>query len=113
MTVSLELDGLPDVPAAVDATAYRLVQEALTNVLRHAHGAGVTIRLLCGEDGLVVQVRDDGTGSPIDAQPSGSGHGLAGMRERVARLGGELAAGPADGGGFAVQARLPLTGALR
>jgi signal transduction histidine kinase len=110
MTVSLELDGLRDVPNEVDATAYRLVQEALTNVLRHAHGAAVTIRLLCGEDGLVVQVVDDGKGSAIDGQPPGSGYGLAGMRERVARLGGELAAGPVDGGGFVVEARLPLSG---
>jgi signal transduction histidine kinase len=111
MTISLQLDGLPEVPAAVDVAAYRLVQEALTNALRHAHGAKVAVQLSCSEDELVVQVRDDGTGSPIDGQPAGSGYGLAGMRERVARLGGELAAGPVGEGGFTVEARLPLSGA--
>jgi signal transduction histidine kinase len=100
----------PRFPAAVDVAAYRLVQEALTNALRHAHGAKVAVRLSCSEDELVVQVRDDGTGSPIHGQPTGSGYGLAGMRERVARLGGELATGPVGEGGFTVDARLPLSG---
>jgi signal transduction histidine kinase len=111
--VSLQVDGVSQVPAAVDAAAYRLVQEGLTNVLRHARGAAAAIRVSSNDEGLLVRVRDDGDGSPIDPRLVGSGYGLAGMRERVARLGGELVVGPLEGGGFGVEARLPLRGALR
>ena len=91
-------------PTGVDLAAYRIVQESLTNARRHAPGAAVEIELGYGEDRLRLCVRDDGPG------PSGGkgGHGLVGMRERAAAAGGSLRAGPADGGGFAVEAELPL-----
>ena len=94
-----------DLPAGVDQSAYRIVQEALTNTLRHAHAtrASVTIREVGGA--LEVDVSDDGTGV---ADGSGPGRGLAGMRERAAMLGGTLDAGPRPDGGFRVRARLPL-----
>jgi signal transduction histidine kinase len=90
---------------AAELAAYRVVQEALTNTLRHG-GAGATadVRLEWTPDALLVTVRDDGRGSP---GPRGAGRGLVGMRERVAAAGGSLATGPAPGGGFLVQARLP------
>jgi signal transduction histidine kinase len=94
-----------ELPAGVDLSAYRIVQEALTNTLRHAHAtrASVTIREVGGA--LELDVSDDGTGV---VSPSGAGRGLAGMRERAAMLGGTLDAGPLPDGGFRVHARLPL-----
>jgi signal transduction histidine kinase len=91
-------------PAGVDLAAYRIVQEALTNARRHAPGAAVEVELRYREKMLRLRVRDDGPG------PSGGrgGHGLAGMRERAAAAGGRLRAGPAEGGGFVVEAELPL-----
>jgi signal transduction histidine kinase len=91
-------------PAGVDLAAYRIVQESLTNARRHAPGAPVEVELGYGEDLLRLRVRDRGPG------PSGGdgGHGLLGMRERAAAAGGTLRSGPADGGGFAVEADLPL-----
>ena len=86
--------------------AYRVVQESLTNVLRHAAARRAEVALAYGDDALVVTVSDDGRGS--DPTARAGGHGLAGMRERVTVLGGRLDAGPRDGGGFAVRARLPL-----
>jgi signal transduction histidine kinase len=97
------------VPAVVGTTAYRVVQEALTNVLRHA-GAGcasVTVETSGGR--LVVEVVDDGRGAPSGPVAVEPGHGLHGMRERVALLGGDLQVGEADGGGFRVRARLPVS----
>ncbi|HEV7653572.1 MAG TPA: sensor histidine kinase [Mycobacteriales bacterium] len=98
-----------DLPAGVDLSAYRIVQEALTNTLRHARAtrASVTIRTVGGD--LELDVSDDGT-APSDAG-SGPGRGLAGMRERAAMLGGTLDAGPMPDGGFRVRARLPLEAA--
>jgi signal transduction histidine kinase len=87
-------------------TAYRIVQEALTNVIKHASAARADVELRFGEDELVVMVTDDGRGS--DGGGAEGGHGLAGMRERLAVLGGALDAGPCPGGGFSVRARLPL-----
>ena len=100
--------GARDLPAGVDQSAYRIVQEALTNTLRHAHAtrASVTIRQVGGA--LELDVSDDGTGAADRAGPSGAGRGLAGMRERAAMLGGTLDAGPLPDGGFRVRARLPL-----
>ena len=97
--------GARNLPAGVDQSAYRIVQEALTNTLRHAHAtrASVTIREVGGA--LELDVSDDGTGV---AGPPGAGRGLAGMRERAAMLGGTLDAGPLPDGGFRVRARLPL-----
>ncbi|MEV4084445.1 ATP-binding protein, partial [Nonomuraea fuscirosea] len=93
-------------PAEVDRAAYRIVQEALTNVSRHAGGAAASVRIDYGGTELVVQVEDDG-GARSDAPPV-PGVGLVGMRERVTALGGRLRAEPRAEGGFTVRAELPL-----
>jgi signal transduction histidine kinase len=92
-------------PTGVDLCAYRIVQEALTNARQHAPGAAVDVDLHYSSDVLHLRVRDDGPG-PVG--PADSGHGLLGMRERAAMVGGTLHAGPGDGGGFVVDAELPL-----
>ena len=92
------------VPPGVDLSAYRIIQEALTNVIKHADGATATVRLDYGADALEVEVVDDGPGT---TEPSAGGHGLIGIRERVAVVGGRVEAGPHPDGGFAVKARLP------
>jgi signal transduction histidine kinase len=92
-------------PPDVDRAAYRIVQEALTNVSRHAGLAHASVCLKYTPEALTVQVDDDGTGG--GARPAGPGLGLMGMRERVSALGGRLHAGPQDGGGFRVRAELP------
>jgi len=94
-------------PAAMDVSVYRIVQEALTNVLKHAGTARADVAIGCAEDTVTIEVTDNGTGEPGGQAPAG-GHGLAGMRERAAIFGGELAAGPRPGGGFAIRAWLPL-----
>jgi signal transduction histidine kinase len=95
-------------PPDIDQAAYRIIQEALTNVTRHAGQASACVHLGYGPAALTVQVDDDGTGA--SAQPAAPGLGLIGMRERVTALGGELHAGPRAGGGFRVRAELPLPG---
>jgi signal transduction histidine kinase len=95
-----------DVPAAVGRTAYRIVQESLTNIARHAAAATAKIRIDYRPDALVIRVDDDGTASP-EAAPK-PGVGLLGMRERVTALGGTLDAAPRSEGGFTVQAELPV-----
>jgi signal transduction histidine kinase len=110
LEVRTEISGTPKtLPAGVDLAAFRIVQEALTNVARHAGHATATIRVGYGEEELTVQVDDNGNGT---GQPStsGGGNGIPGMRERASALGGELEAGPRPGGGFRVLARLPLDG---
>nr|WP_246324792.1 histidine kinase [Petropleomorpha daqingensis] len=102
------IDPGPDVPEDVGAAAYRIVQESLTNVLRHAGGAAAEVRLSRRAGRLEVEVRDDGHGA---AAPPGSG--ITGMRHRAAAVGGELMAGPAPEGGFVVRAALPLAVASR
>jgi signal transduction histidine kinase len=94
-------------PPLVDLAAYRIVQEALTNVIRHAGSATATVRLTYRERDLTVQVDDDGRGAE-GRRPLGGGNGLLGMQERVAALGGRLEAGPRSGGGFRVVATIPL-----
>jgi signal transduction histidine kinase len=102
-------------PPEVDQAAYRIVQEALTNVSRHAGLGGVgdrvsaSVRLHYTPEALSVQVADDGQGTvtPAGPRPPGPGLGLVGMRERVSALGGRLQTGPRDGGGFHVHAELP------
>ena len=96
-------------PFGVDAAGYRIVQEALTNARRHAGPATATVRVTYGEEDLTVQVDDDGLGPAARPAPA-AGNGIAGMRERVSALGGELFAGPRPGGGFRVRARLPVNG---
>jgi signal transduction histidine kinase len=111
LEVRTESDGrVRPLPFGVDIAAFRIVQEALTNVARHAGPATATVRLTYGDRDLTVQVDDDGRG-PQEAAGPASGTGIAGMRERVAALGGDLEAGPRPGGGFRVRARLPLDGA--
>lgn len=95
-----------DVPAAVDRTAYRIVQESLTNIARHAAAATASVRIDYRPDGLTVRVDDDGKATP-DTAPM-PGVGLLGMRERVTALGGRLRAEPRGEGGFTVQAELPV-----
>jgi signal transduction histidine kinase len=97
-------------PAAVDLAAYRIVQESLTNVARHASPATATVRLTHGPGGLDIEVCDDGSAPATNGAFPGSGSGIAGMRERAGALGGRLQAGPRPGGGFAVTAHLPLGG---
>jgi signal transduction histidine kinase len=108
--VELSLEGtLDDLPTDVGLSAYRIVQQALTNTLSHG-GPGVSARVhVRREDGsLFIDVVDDGLGAAAVSDPSRGGHGLIGMRERVALFGGELKAGPRPEGGFAVHARIPL-----
>jgi signal transduction histidine kinase len=108
LPVRLAIDGdLAALPATVDVSVYRIVQEALTNVLRHAGPARADVTIGCGPDAVTIEVTDDGTAAPGRVAP-GDGHGLAGMRERAAVFGGELDAGPRPGGGYAVRARLPV-----
>jgi signal transduction histidine kinase len=101
-----EIRGEPrTMPASVDLAVYRIVQEALTNVARHADPAAAVVRLSYGEKAITVEVDDDGR----HARANGvGGNGLAGMRERVVALGGEFSAGPRPDAGFRVTARLPL-----
>jgi len=96
---------LPPLDPGVELAAYRIVQEALTNARRHAPGAAVDVELHHTGHALAVRIRDNGPGPPL-ASPDG-GHGLAGMRERAAAVGGELRTGEAPGGGFLVIAKLP------
>jgi signal transduction histidine kinase len=108
LNVELKVEGdVAKLPASVDLAAYRLVQEGLTNTLKHAqaHRAEVLVRYGNGE--VEVVVADDGNGTGGGA---GGGHGLVGLRERIAVAGGELDAGPRTGGGFQVRARLPMNG---
>jgi signal transduction histidine kinase len=90
---------------SVELAAYRIVQEALTNARRHAPGAAVDVELYYADDAVRVRIRDNGPGCP-DA--SSGGHGLRGMRERAAAVGGRLQTGPAPGGGFLVETVLPV-----
>ncbi len=109
--VQLRVDGTPtDVAPGIGLTMYRVVQEALTNVMKHAGPATATVDLRYRPDAVTIIVTDDGRGpaADVDRVPS-TGHGLIGMRERVELFGGELAVGPRPGGGFQVRATLPVT----
>jgi len=104
--VSLSVEGEPrPLDPGLDLCAYRIVQEGLTNALKHAGRSHAEVVLRYGPGSLALQIRDDGAGT---SQLDGAGQGLIGMRERVALYGGELQAGARDGGGFEVLARLPL-----
>lgn len=106
LDVDVHVDGTPGpVLPGVDISAYRIVQEALTNVLKHAEAARATVRIQHRDSGFEIEVTDDGTARP--AQATGQGQGLTGMRERVALYGGSLEAGPAPAGGWRLLARLP------
>ncbi len=107
LPVEVRIEGEPrTLPLGVDLSAYRVVQEALTNALKHAGSATATVTVRYGERDVTIEVADDGAGS----DKKDGGHGLVGMRERIGVFGGTFAAGPRDTGGFAVSARLPLGG---
>ncbi|WP_306318603.1 MULTISPECIES: sensor histidine kinase [unclassified Streptomyces] len=114
LPVDFKVEGTPrPLPSGVELTAYRIVQEALTNTRKHGGpNAGASVRLVYFDDGLGLLVEDDGKGAPHelyeDGGADGRGHGLIGMRERVGMVGGTLDAGPRPGGGFRISALLPL-----
>jgi signal transduction histidine kinase len=111
LAVKLRVNGTrPPLPAGVDLSAYRIVQEALTNVVKHAGSARAQVVIGYGEQDVKVEVTDDGRGAVTSVSDgrAGTGHGLIGMRERVAAFGGDLEIGPGPDGGFRVAARLPL-----
>ncbi|WP_433476454.1 sensor histidine kinase [Spirillospora sp. CA-142024] len=96
-------------PAATDLTAYRVLQESLTNIRKHAHGAAAHVQLSYSPSGLRIRVEDDGNGRVVLETIPGRGHGIAGMHERVTAIGGHLHTGPRPEGGFSVDALLPLS----
>ncbi|MDQ3822569.1 MAG: sensor histidine kinase, partial [Actinomycetota bacterium] len=107
LPVELRVEGTPvDLPPGLDLSAYRIVQEALTNTLKHAGPARAAVVVRYGSDALELEVADDGRGA---ANGTGSGAGLVGMRERAALVGGRVEAGPGDRGGYSVRAHLPLS----
>jgi signal transduction histidine kinase len=106
MPVTLHVEGTrATLSAGVDLSAYRIVQEGLTNALKHAKGAHAEVTVRYEGDAVLLEIADDGPGV-VNGQAMG--HGLVGMRERVAVYGGTLEAGPRPGGGFALRARLPV-----
>jgi len=107
LPVELRVDGEPrELPVGIELSAYRIVQEALTNALKHAGDARATVRIKYGTDALELEIADDGAGGA--ASRAGGGHGLVGMRERVALYGGRFNASRNPGGGFSVRAKLPI-----
>jgi signal transduction histidine kinase len=111
LAVRLRVEGSPlQLPAGVELSAYRIVQEALTNVVKHAGSAHAQVTIGYRDQEVTVEILDDGRGAATPATDGrvGTGHGLIGMRERVAAFGGDLQVGPRPGGGFRVAARLPL-----
>jgi len=113
LTVQVLEEGEPHrLPSDVQLTAYRIVQESLTNSTRHSGGDRATVRLSYGDNDLLVEVTDDGPGLRA-SRSSSTGKGITGMTERAEAIGGELKAGPRPGGGFSVQARLPINGGPR
>jgi signal transduction histidine kinase len=108
LPVELQVDGVPfPLPRGVDLSAYRIVQEGLTNALKHSHATTANVTVRYALDELQIEVRDNGVGS---STTDGLGHGLVGVRERVKIYGGEMSAGAANGGGFVLTTRLPLSG---
>ncbi|WP_030593189.1 sensor histidine kinase [Streptomyces anulatus] len=114
LEVDFKVEGTPrPLPSGVELTAYRVVQEALTNTRKHGGpDAGASVRLVYFDDGLGLLIEDDGRGAAHelyeDGGADGAGHGMIGMRERVGMVGGTLDAGPRPGGGFRISALLPL-----
>ena len=110
LPVTVHVEGEPvRLPPAVDLSAYRIVQEGLTNALKHAHAGHADVTVRYRPDEIELEVRDDGAGA---ADSDGLGHGLVGIRERVKIYGGEMTAGPVNGGGFVLSTRLPLESEL-
>ena len=107
LPVQLHVDGEPfSVPRGIDLSAYRIVQEGLTNALKHAHASHAEVTVHYAPDEVRIEVRDDGHGKVAS---DGLGHGLIGIRERVKLYGGEMTAGTTNGGGFTLTTRLPVT----
>jgi signal transduction histidine kinase len=107
----LHIHGEPvPIPRPVDLSAYRIVQEGLTNALKHSHAENADVTVSYGPEELRIEVRDDGLG---DSKTDGLGHGLVGVRERVKIYGGKMSAGAAAGGGFVLSTSLPLSGGRR
>ena len=111
LPVELHVEGEPvRLPAGVDLSAYRIVQEALTNALKHAGPAHAWVSVRYAEEDVEIDVENDGSN---EGGTEADGHGLVGMRERVALCGGDFRSGPRPGGGFKISARLPVTGSAR
>lgn len=110
MDVYFQLDGYPrQLPAGPELSVYRIVQEALTNIRKHAGRSRAAVRVTCSDTAIVAEVNDNGASRPLpDAAVPGTGQGLIGMRERVALYGGTLIAGPSAAGGFQVRASIPI-----
>jgi len=105
--VEFRIDGeRRELPVGIELSAYRIVQEALTNALKHAGRAHASVSVRYGPDSLELEITDDGAGVP--AEVPGGGHGLVGIQERVSLYGGEFDASACLGGGFAVRVLLPL-----
>ena len=110
LPVQLHVDGEPfALPAAIDLSAYRIVQEGLTNALKHAHASRADVQIRYAADALRIEVSDDGDGAS-EVSADGHGHGLVGIRERVKLYGGEMSVAAANGGGFRLTTSLPLRG---
>ncbi len=109
VSVHRGIDGV-QLPAGVELASYRIVQEALTNVIRHANASTATVSVTMAGDALVVEVTDDGIGAKIEQDRRTRGHGLTGMAERAAAIGGRVDSRPMPGGGFRVRAVLPVAG---
>jgi signal transduction histidine kinase len=113
LPITLTVTGEPfPLPAAVDLAAYRIVQESLTNVIRHAGPAAATVSVTYRPDEVDIDVTDTGHGPKAGPADTTAGHGQAGMRERAASVGGTVQTGPGPGGGYQVTARLPVHGRL-
>jgi len=113
LRVEVDAGGAANLPPAVDLACYRIVQESLTNVVRHAGASSATVTVAADGDTLLVEVTDDGPGAPGAGNGNGTRQGIVGMRERARALGGTLEAGPRPEGGFRVSARLPTAGGVR
>jgi signal transduction histidine kinase len=106
LPVALHMEGRPfPLPRGIDLSAYRIVQEGLTNALKHAHASDANVTVRYRPDELEIQVQDNGGGG---AKTDGLGHGLVGVRERVKIYGGQMTAGTAPEGGFVLSTRLPI-----
>lgn len=110
LEADLEVEGVqrPAVGSSLEVAAYRIVEESLTNVVKHAAGARAHVRLRFGADAVTVRVENDAAPGAGDLASVGAGHGLLGMQERVAIFGGRIDAGPRPGGGFVIEAVMPL-----
>ena len=109
--MDLDIHGArPALPAGLDLAAYRVIQEAITNVIKHAATDRCRVAVGYEDQSLNLEITDNGIGAGRSTPGPGTGHGITGMRERAGMYGGEFSAAPRAGGGFRVSARFPLTG---